>query len=194
MICYFSKKDRCFNTTARHNLSLFPVKFNVLLRLEIAVCSLWICHRWFEVSCKGIRIPESGKYLLAESGIWEIFASGIQNPGVWNPEYSSRSPESHLRLESGIQIPLTWIRNPVPEIVNPCRGSPREEGVCTQASTWNPESKSAFHLSELASRTIARQRGWQRNRLFPEGLDEKPSPPCIKFKIWLILLEIFDLK
>ena len=47
----------------------------------------------------------------------EIFAYGIQNlrnsscgmenPGLWNPEYSSRNPESHLRLESRIQVPLT---------------------------------------------------------------------------------------
>ena len=30
---------------------------------------------------------------------------------------------------------------------------------------------------------------WQRNRLFTGGLDEKPSSTCIKFRIWLILLE-----
>ena len=29
------------------------------------------------------------------------------NPGLWNPEYSSRNPESHWRLEFRIQIPLT---------------------------------------------------------------------------------------
>ena len=37
--------------------------------------------------CKGIRIPESGKFLHLESGILEIFACGIRNPGPWNPEY-----------------------------------------------------------------------------------------------------------
>ena len=42
-----------------------------------------------------------------DSGIREIFACGIWNPGLWNPEYSSRNPESHQRLKSGIQIPLT---------------------------------------------------------------------------------------
>ena len=31
----------------------------------------------------------------------------IWNPGLWNPEYSSRNPKSHWRLEFRIQIPLT---------------------------------------------------------------------------------------
>ena len=39
---------------------------------------------------------ESGfsEFLPVESGIRENFACGIQNPGLWNPEYSSRNPES----------------------------------------------------------------------------------------------------
>ena len=32
---------------------------------------------------------------IRESGIWEIFACGIRNPGLWIPEYSSRNPKSH---------------------------------------------------------------------------------------------------
>ena len=36
--------------------------------------------------------PESGKICL-----W--------NPGLWNPEYSSRNPPSHYWWESGIQVP-----------------------------------------------------------------------------------------
>ena len=44
---------------------------------------------------KGIRIPESGKFLPVESGILENFACGIRNPEPWNPEYSRRNPESH---------------------------------------------------------------------------------------------------
>ena len=35
---------------------------------------------------KGIRILESGKFLLVESKIRENFARGIRNPGLWNPE------------------------------------------------------------------------------------------------------------
>ena len=42
-----------------------------------------------------------------DSGIREIFVCGIRNPGLWNPKYSSRIPESHLRLESRIQVSLT---------------------------------------------------------------------------------------
>ena len=41
-------------------------------------------------------------------GMRKIFACGIRNPGLkWNPEYSSRNSESHRRLESRIQVPLT---------------------------------------------------------------------------------------
>ena len=42
-------------------------------------------------------------YGTPDSAIQEIFACGIQNPGLWNLEYSSRNPESHWRLKSGIQ-------------------------------------------------------------------------------------------
>ena len=35
-------------------------------------------------------------------GIMENFADGIRNPGLWNPEYSSKNPKSHKRLESRI--------------------------------------------------------------------------------------------
>ena len=47
-----------------------------------------------------------------ESGIREYFAHGIWNPGLWNPEYSSRNPESHYWLESRVRVllvPLTKI-------------------------------------------------------------------------------------
>ena len=33
-----------------------------------------------------------------ESRIREIFASGIRNLGLWNPEYSLRNPENPLKL------------------------------------------------------------------------------------------------
>ena len=36
-----------------------------------------------------------------DSGIREIFAHEIRNPGLWNPEYSSE------KLELRIQVPLT---------------------------------------------------------------------------------------
>ena len=40
------------------------------------------------------------------SRIREILACGIQNPALWNPEFNSRNPESLLRLESWIPVPL----------------------------------------------------------------------------------------
>ena len=45
--------------------------------------------------CKGIWIPESGNFLLVESGMRELFACGIRNLGPRNPNYSSRNQESH---------------------------------------------------------------------------------------------------
>ena len=35
------------------------------------------CNKIKMAQCKGIRIPESRKCLLVESGIWENFALGI---------------------------------------------------------------------------------------------------------------------
>ena len=43
-------------------------------------------------------------FLLVESRMQEIFACEIQNLGLWNTEYSSRNPESHL-ITIGIRNP-----------------------------------------------------------------------------------------
>ena len=58
---------------------------------------LWASVSWLRCRALIWGIPESGKF----------FACGIRNPGLWNPEYSLRNPESHWRLESRIQVPLT---------------------------------------------------------------------------------------
>ena len=36
---------------------------------------------------------------VRESGFWnlEIFTSGLRNPRLWNPTYSSKNPESHKK-------------------------------------------------------------------------------------------------
>ena len=47
----------------------------------------------------------------SDSGILPSFPCGIRYPGLWNPEFSSRNPESRQRLKSGIQVPLTRIQN-----------------------------------------------------------------------------------
>ena len=46
------------------------------------------------------------EFLVLESGIREIYFFGIQNPGLWNPEYSSKKK---VTLKSWIQMqaPLT---------------------------------------------------------------------------------------
>ena len=54
--------------------------------------------------CKRIRIPEQENFCL------------------WNPEYRTRNPESHRRLESGIQCSTYKYWNSVPGIRNPWRG------------------------------------------------------------------------
>ena len=49
----------------------------------------------FQNPCFGIQIPKSRKWWLVKSKIQLIdFCCGIRNSGLWNPEYSSRSPDS----------------------------------------------------------------------------------------------------
>ena len=60
---------------------------------------------------KGIRIPESGKFLLVASGIRENFdmESGIQGFGIQN-----RAQVPYYGMKSRIQVPLekTAIQHP----------------------------------------------------------------------------------
>ena len=76
---------------------------------------------------KGFQIPETGKFWLVESGIQQVFVveSGILGFGTQNIH-----PESHKRLESGIQVPLT--KNPESSSWNP------------ESIAWNPESESVL--------------------------------------------------
>ena len=53
---------------------------------------------------KGIRILKSEEVLLVESAIPEFSSRGFHNPGLRNPEYSSRDPESTNDLECGIEV------------------------------------------------------------------------------------------
>ena len=44
-----------------------------------------------------IRYPNTRHRILegnTNSGILETFSFGVRNPGLWNPEFSSRNPES----------------------------------------------------------------------------------------------------
>ena len=63
-----------------------------------------------------IRYPNTRHRILkgnTNSGIPETFSFGVRNPGLWNPEFSSRNPESR------IQAPLTRIQNRQRGIWNP---------------------------------------------------------------------------
>ena len=73
------------------------------------------------------------------SGIREIFACGIRNPqkkiacvmrnpGLWNTEYSSRNPESHLTI--GVQNP----------------SSTEKESITwnAESTAWNPALKTVL--------------------------------------------------
>ena len=58
------------------------------------------------------------------SRIREIFANGIRNPGFWNPEFQ-------MRLEPGIQVPLTqnqstWLGIQIPRLFL----IPLHEAIC----------------------------------------------------------------
>ena len=95
--------------------------------------------------CKGIRIPESGKFC----------ACGIRNPALWNPEYSCRNPKSWA-LESGIQpkeseIPLTI------EIQNPS----------STDKNWNPvilESEIQIHSVRWGREERRREGKWREGK------------------------------
>ena len=46
---------------------------------------------------------------VRETGIGKKFTYGIGNPGLWNPQYSSRNPELQQRVESKTVLDfLTW--------------------------------------------------------------------------------------
>ena len=48
--------------------------------------------------------------MLRDSGIWEIFAGEIRNPGLWNPEYSSEKLELGIGSATDKQLGIhsTW--------------------------------------------------------------------------------------
>ena len=48
------------------------------------------------MSLKPLKADSQGN---PDSGIWEIFASGIRNPGFWNPECTTWNPESKTVLD-----------------------------------------------------------------------------------------------
>ena len=77
------------------------------------------------------------------------FACGIRNPGFWNPEYSSRNPESRKFFGSGIQFQLTKDWNPVIGNWNP------------QCGIQNPEAKTVLDSLTWGKSFLPFLRLWQ---------------------------------
>ena len=55
-----------------------------------------------------IRISESGKLLLVESGIQEFFFRGIRNPGPWKLTTGIRNPQLGLQNPS-LSCPVFFV-------------------------------------------------------------------------------------
>ena len=109
----------CFLSLNRFNLSSLKEKQNPLLIFG-------------QVSLVATFRPHFQKMLLVKTGMWRSFASGIWNPGLWNPESSSRNftndstPESKFHWQR-IQNPRLGIQNGFSYmgryILKPCRMS-----------------------------------------------------------------------
>ena len=82
-----------------------------------------------------IRYPNTRHRIFkgnTNSGISETFSFGIRNPGLWNPEFSSRNPESRT------QAPLT--RTP-------------------ESTAWNLESKTVLvYLTSAKGKTMKKKK------------------------------------
>ena len=87
-----------------------------------------------EINSQTARRPKRAIFppLVRESGLRNpaSFGCGILNPGLRNPEYSSRIPESNN--DRGLESSLHWQR-----IQNPAPGNP-------ESTAWNPESKTVL--------------------------------------------------
>ena len=96
----------------------------------------------------GFRNP--GNFAL---GIWligEIFACGIQKPGLWNWEYSSWNPESHLRLESAIQYLESGIHG-VESTIQDCLGFPYVGRAVSRQEFLRTRNKYVLKFQELSN-------------------------------------------
>ena len=71
--------------------------------------------------CKGIRIPESGKFLLVEPGIRKIFLCGIWNPGVRSiqPKFRPVRPGKVVHLKRCVFRNFSGWTEPVHRVLDP---------------------------------------------------------------------------
>ena len=160
-----------FNSS-RIYLSIYKCWFSSVAELNLLLLPSFCClGRMTENSevatCKGIRIPQYGKFLLVESRILGKFCCLIRNPGMWNPEYSSRYPQSHYWLESR---KTHWQR--------------------LESSTWNLESTACNLESETIGDSIkGTQRQFSENICSEDDLRSRIFGTfVVKFLACLLLL------
>ena len=107
----------------------------------------------------GFRNP--GNFAL---GIWligEIFACGIKKTGLWNREYSSWNPESHLRLEFAIQYLESGI-HAVESRIQDCLGFPYVGRAVSRRECLRTRNRYVLKFQELSnSRFIGDTFSWE---------------------------------
>ena len=127
--------------------------------------------RWMALGWE-IKIRESGfwiKFLLVEYRNLGNFRLWYLNSRLLNPKYRSKNPGSHKQLNSGIQIPLLKIWNPVSRIQNPRRGiqTPRLSWIRSYEGdfykhlyhSWDLHKvqRLHFHMGSIVSRSLTKR-------------------------------------
>ena len=112
----------------------------------------------FRNSSTGLPYLDNKYFFLIALHVRNIFACGIENPGLWDPEYSSRNPANDWNPES--KFHLQRLRNQLFGIQNPWRGiqNPRLSWIPTEEKidgNLPSACEEAFHLGD--SREFTRE-------------------------------------
>ena len=91
----------------------------------------------FRNSSTGLPYLGNKYFFLIALHVRNIFACGIENPGLWDPEYSSRNPANDWNPES--KFHLQRLRNQLFGIRNPWRG------IQNPRLSWIPTEEKIFH-------------------------------------------------
>ena len=92
------------------------------------------------MSLKPLKADSKGN---PDSGIWEIFACEIRNPGFWNPECTTWNPESNTVLDSLTFWQADWSQGNIsglpgyPNPVKSCRIFMYYPWVIGDMLTWS---------------------------------------------------------
>ena len=116
----------CFVALLRLFTTFFIEQLQLLNRAVATVPSL-VKIVWRKLPCEPVALFLSVLLVSLtqshwQSGIREMFAFGIQNPGLWSLLYSSRNPESTRDWNPKSTFHWQRIGNSVPGIRNPWRG------------------------------------------------------------------------